>query len=174
MSFHNKKRKNKFNNEKGMAIVETLPLLIIFLVLITYGLGMWGAVHRGVLSSISARNYAFDTFRNRTNLYYHRDASSTNNTSILKQYFNIGFRFHGIQSPNANSLDFTATSVPIAFGQNEDTAESLAAERRPASAQQHNNGIHDLRGRNRSISVNPIWIMIGYGMCVHAACEGGN
>ncbi len=164
-------RKNRLKNEKGMAVIETLPLLIVFLVLITYGLGMWGAVHRGILSSISARNYAYDTFRNRNNLYYHRDASFNNNTNFLKQYFNIGYRFHGIQSPRANSSNITATSIPIAFGQG-DEEDSIRPDRLPATAEQHNNGIHDLTGRNRSISVNPIWIMVGYGMCVNATCEG--
>jgi len=166
-----KKGTSILNNDDGMALIESLPLLIIFVVLMSYGLGMWGATHRGILSSISARTYAFQTFRNRTNLSYHKDTPADKNP----QFRGIGFRFHGIQSYNASSEDagFFATKLPLAFGQG--AIKQHLAEREPSSRPQlHNESIHNLPQRNREVGVNPIWIMVGYGMCISADCGGSD
>lgn len=58
------------NNQKGLATIEALPLVVVFVVLITYGLGLFGFVHTAILHSIGARTYAFETFRNRTNVSF--------------------------------------------------------------------------------------------------------
>lgn len=147
-----------------MAVLEALPLLVIFLVLISYGLGLWGVVHAGVLHSIAARTYAFETFRNRTDLSYFRDSSREG--SVLS-YERFGMRFHGVQSPGSPS-DFHATAVPLAIGRE--------VERSAASLPDHNQRIYTLGPRNREggVEVSPAWLMIGYGMCLNAVCGGSN
>ncbi|RME18011.1 MAG: hypothetical protein D6797_01290, partial [Bdellovibrio sp.] len=87
-------KKEKRTNQKGLATVEALPLLVIFVILLSYALGTWGVVHTAILSSIGARAYAFETFRNRTNLIFHRDIDGS------PQYYNDpqkwGFRLHRV------------------------------------------------------------------------------
>jgi hypothetical protein len=46
------KRVSHSNIESGMATIETIPILVIFLVLISYGLGLWGSVHTAVCTPL--------------------------------------------------------------------------------------------------------------------------
>jgi len=84
-------------DERGMAVFEIIPILVIFVVLINFSLGFFGIVHSGILSSIAARNYAFETFRNRANLNYFRDEDMGDE---LKYSFMTLFksRFHDVIS----------------------------------------------------------------------------
>lgn len=149
------------SNQKGMASIEALPLLVIFVVMISYGLGLFGFIHSGILYSISARTYAFETFRNRTNLVYFRDL----NNSIPEHYQNFGFRFHGIQSETTTSVDdFYASQRPIAIGRDPGNAQ--------ANVLDHNENIYKIDQRNREggVSVSPGWVMVGYGICLNLNC----
>lgn len=156
----------KRKNQKGMAMIETIPILVIFLVLLGYGLGYFGVVHTGILHSIAARNYAFETFRNRTNLSYFRDRQGTDpNAKVL--YSNIGNRVHGINSEEATEPDVVvATSRRLDF--------SKARTPSNVSEAQHNNEVFTITGRNRKgqLETSPVWIMISYGICLDALCGG--
>ena len=152
-------------SEDGIAMVETLPLLVVFTILVAYGLGMWGSIHTGILHSIAARTYAFETFRNRTNLTYFRENRS--GLTRPQHYLKREFRFHAIQSIHAPGEEFYATQRPMAL--------VLDSGRDPASREDHNVNIHSLSGRNPrqgGIGANPIWIMVGYGMCLNPQCGG--
>lgn len=155
---------NKFKNRKnqsGLAIIETLPILVIFIMLIGYGLGFFGVVHSSILNSIAARNYAFETFRNRTNLEYFRDRKSGSEDL----YSNIGNRTHGINAEQTSGgTGVYATTRPLAIGRE--------IERSPASQVDHNLQVFNIIGRNRQggVEVSPVWIMVGYGICINANC----
>ncbi|MCB0422139.1 MAG: hypothetical protein KDD61_14165 [Bdellovibrionales bacterium] len=156
-------RRKTLRNEKGLATVESLPLIVIFLVLITYGLGLFGVIHTSILGSIGARAYAFDTFKNRTNLELFRQEQGTPSS-----YRTFGMRYHGTTTyQNSTSPDFIAIERPIVFGR----APAWAPPGSSASVQDHNERIFQLQpGRNRQVGVSPAWIMIGYGICLDAAC----
>lgn len=151
----------RLKSQRGLAIIEALPLLVIFLILISYGMGLWGVIHTGILHSISARTYAFETFRNRTDLTYFRE----NDLSVVFHYEAEEVRFHMIQ-PVTNATDLFATPRPIAIGREQ-------GERRGGS-QDHNSRIYSIQERNREggVEVNPAWVMIGYGMCLNVSCGG--
>ena len=153
----------KFNlrNEKGMATIETLPLLIIFLILLGFSLGYFGAIHTGILNSIAARNYAFETFRHRANLTYfrdHRDPVYTKN-----YYARAQVRFHSVASGGHDR--FTATERPISIGLGN-------SEEKGRDATTHNTRVPALTNtsRNTDVSVNPIWVKASYGICINAVC----
>ena len=42
--------------------------MVIFVMLMSFGMGLFGVVHTAILHSIAARTYSFETFRQRTNL----------------------------------------------------------------------------------------------------------
>ncbi len=159
----NNKRPNILKDEHGMALLETIPLLVIFAMLISFALGLFGYVHSGILHSISARTYAFETFRNRTNLNYFRE----NLSGLVTPYYysKKGFRFHLILAPNDSRPAFSATAFPIKIGQPLENK---------GSADLHNNRVFDMQDRNQNVEVSPAWLMVGYGMCVTHACGDRN
>ncbi len=151
------------NNEKGMATIEALPLLVIFLVFISYGMGLFGVIHTSILYSISARTYAFETFRNRTNLTYFRE--NPRSGSKTSQYKNVGMRFHIIQSDKPTQEEMQATVRPISIGRASASTNSNDTD--------HNIKIFAMQTRNQSVGVSPAWVMVGYGLCLNANCGDG-
>lgn len=149
-------------NQRGLAIIETLPLIIIFLILMSYSLGLYGFVHASVLHSIAARTYAFETIRNRTNVTYFRD---TPGPSSSVDFTKRNYRFHSIRNPQGGDKEFVAPARRLAFvGSQSDTSGNRADV--------HNNRIFELSQgtRNQDIRVGPAWIMIGYGICTNVQC----
>ncbi len=144
-------------------MIESLPLLFIFVVLLAYGMGFFGIVHTGILNSIGARNYAFETFSNRAILTLFRDDPGTDERNIL-YYDKAGSRYHGIRADNSpNDSTSFATTRPLALGIKPPTSS--------ASVQEHNIDIYALPGRNRNgVAASPAWIMIGYGICIDSKC----
>jgi hypothetical protein len=156
------KRQSILNNERGTALLETIPLLVVFVVLTATGLGLFGVVHTGVLHSIAARTYSFETFRNRTNLYYFREDGSGLSAGTALNYSKKGWRYHAIQNESDPRNRFVATVRPVSFGR------ALAASE--SGQEVHNSTIFSITGRNERLSVNPAWIMVGYGICLNAGC----
>ncbi|MCB0350137.1 MAG: hypothetical protein KDD38_03070 [Bdellovibrionales bacterium] len=157
--------KNRLTNNSGTAMIETLPLLIIFVVLLSFGIGFFGVVHTGIMNSMAARTYAFETFSNRSDVTFFRDRRSD---GIMLQYSAFQNRFHTVDSElnQDNRLgDATfATTRNIAFGRK--IASSQASE------SDHNVNIYTIAGRNRKggVEASPAWIMVGYGICINSKC----
>lgn len=150
---------NRLESEDGMATVELVPLLLIFVFLMSYTLGAFGIVHTAVLNSIAARNYAFETMRNRTSITYLR--------GLPAHFANKGLRLHGIRGEYDNSdFGFRATERNVRFGF---PNEIVNRTRRDV----HNQNVHEdiVPGkRNSRFGVNPVWIQVQYGMCLNVAC----
>lgn len=152
-------------SEKGMAMLEIIPIMAIFALIINYGLGFFGVIHSGILQSIAARNYTFETFRNRANLEYFRDIP----TSATVKYKRSEARYHGIVNKNSSN-DWIATSRGIRF-----------TDRSPAEAignQNHNQqSITTIKNDQLvadsivSEGVDPVWLKTKYGICLTARCQ---
>ncbi len=163
-----KKLFKPLSNNKGMAIVETVPLLVVFIVLMTYAMGLWGSVHAGILTSIAARSYAFETMRNRSALYHFRETNSGDN------YAKSNFRFHSVKSSAEEARDqndFIAEKLPISFAKFSLNSESA----NQYNSKNHHAGItHPDRNLSSALDakrVSPIWIMVGYGYCLTLECR---
>jgi hypothetical protein len=166
------KNKSVLQNETGLATIETVPLLAIFLILLAYSFGSFGIIHTGILNSIAARTYAFEIMRGRANVTYFRDAPGFIGN---KNYKLRGNRIHGIRHelrPGDTSSDFgfRSTERPLRIG--------LGAI--PADASRTNDSIHNQRVFDgvreqvqTTVGVSPAWVMTQYGMCLNANC-GGN
>lgn len=155
-------RKSKLANEKGLAILETVPLIVIFVLLLSFGMGFFGVIHTAVLHSIAARAYSFETYRQRTNLYYFREDGSG-----LDRPFNFtrkGWRFQAVQHESDTRERFVSTTRPITIG------KGTAADAGDNGVDTHNLQIYQMQQRNQRYSVNPVWVMVGYGICLNAAC----
>ena len=143
-------------------MIETLPILVVFTVLITYGLGFFGIVHTGILNSIGSRTYAFETFRNRTNLTIFREDSKVASRATVLTYAKKGMRYHSIGTENGTREEFVVARQPLSVGY----PAPLINDRQ----QDHIEKIYQLEARNQAVGVGHIWMMIGYGMCLDAAC----
>lgn len=158
-----KRQRSSINNEKGMAVLEMIPILVVFVLFINFSLGFFGAIHSGILNSIASRNYAFETFRNRSNLVYFRNVPGD-----LIHYSKENYRFHGTTKENeaANGWNATARTIDF-FG-----FERRAADAVGTDGNTHNNKVRAIpEGRNTTVGVNPIWIKTLYGICLNAKCE---
>lgn len=100
LTLKNKKRKTK-ESEKGMALVEAIPILFLLVVVFNFSLGFFGAIHSGILSSIGSYNYALETFRFKSNLVYFRPGVDKANYSASKN------RVHGTTKEGS---EFSAVS----------------------------------------------------------------
>lgn len=158
-------------NRKGLATLEIIPVMIVIALLINYSLGFFGIIHTGILNSIASRNYAFETFRNRTNILYFHDSPTRASGS---QYSKFNTRMHGIASETrastTGSADAIVTVRPIGFGQSPTVT---------ASDQDHNPSGGDERGifairekvRNQDVDSAPVWVRPVYGICLNAKCK---
>jgi len=123
-------------NQKGMSTLEMVPILTVFLLLVNFGMGFFGVIHSGIMNSIAARNYAFETFRSRTNLNYLRDEITSD---VNPYYSQVGFRFHSIVGEDAKTANlWIATKRPIKFSEVNTGIENIA----PATA--HNQTIRSV------------------------------
>jgi hypothetical protein len=151
-----------FKNERGIALLESVPLLVIFVMLMSFGMGLFGVVHTAVLHSIAARAYSFETFRQRANLHYFREDGSGLNPSTAMTFHKKGWRYQAVQHESDQRNLFIATVRPIALGNRQPAGD--------ATEQTNNVSVGQITGRNEKISVNPVWVMVGYGICMDANC----
>lgn len=158
-------RKSSLKNEKGMAVFEMIPILMIIMLLVNFSLGFFGAIHTGILNSISSRNYAFETFRNRSNLTYFKNTQAG---SVDTFYSEVGMRMHGSKSESSDADTWVATARTIDFVKSEKPAAEIVG----ADAATHKKVREVPAGRNTTVGVNPIWIKTTYGICLNAACGG--
>ncbi len=158
-------KKTLLQDESGLATIEALPLLFLFLLVLSFGFGSFGIIHSGILNSIAARNYAFETFRSRSTLTYFRDNSPR--LIVLKA---AGTRIHAIQSELRNDNSdgsFEATERNISMGittapLNNRNQSEVHLNRAPSTIE---DGV-----RNETISLNPVWLMTQYGICLNSRC----
>lgn len=150
-------------NEKGIAIFESIPIIMVMIVLLNFSIGFFGVVHTGILNSIASRNYAFETMRHRFDNKYFRSGNA-------KPYDKTGYRYHGTVSETVSSEDnfFIATARSIDFF-------NLRGSGRVADLgdkNTHNNETMKVVDglRNEDIAVNPVWIKTKYGICLNLAC----
>ncbi len=157
-------------NEKGMAALEMIPITIIVVLLLSFSFGFFGVIHTGILNSMAARNYAFETFNHRTDLSYRRSNDPKQN--VLEDYFyKDGFRTHSITSEKrplgANTL--VATSREIAFGWDIGKPEVIS---NPGF---HNEAVLQIKDDGTrytsTAGSNPVWVQTSYGICLTRKCE---
>jgi len=121
-----KNNKSFLFNQRGVVILETIPLIWVIFVLLGATLGSWGIVHTAIMNSISSRHNAFFILNHRSDLNYLRDFGpdhypilSRPEDNIHRFYYgNIGSRFFFVQDENfvpGENTDSTATGRFVNF-----------------------------------------------------------
>ncbi|MNJ93520.1 hypothetical protein D3C87_112020 [compost metagenome] len=160
-----KQRRPSINNEKGMAIFEMIPIMVIIVLFVNFSLGFFGAIHTGIINSIAARNYTFETFRNRSDLTYFRNLDA----DTKYEYSKMKHRVHGtVSEKGTNGDQWIAASRVIDFM---DFQPKRAAER-TGDKSAHGVVSWEVKDGERfgKQGVNPIWIKSNYGICLNATC----
>jgi len=164
----------KFRYQQGIATIELVPVLLAFVVLFNFTLGFFGVIHSGILNSIAARNYAFETFRNRSNLNRFRD--DTQNAFSDIAHNKDGFRYHSIISEGAPAVSsgeptWYVTSRAIKFtDQNQGIADD--------SESQDHSRVRQIRdpGKAKDVydqaeGIRSVWVKTAYGICLNHSCQ---
>lgn len=149
-------------------MVEIIPILAVFILILNFAIGFFGVIHSGILNSISARNYAFETFRNRSNLAYLRDTIASEDQFT---YTKSQIRFHVTPKEGQTQENtFQATRRPIKFTEVRGVAEATG----PSSHTKNNLILEGERASEKvdDVGVNPAWIKTTYGICLQASCGG--
>lgn len=173
--FHKKK-------QKGMAVIEAIPVLFMLVMVFNFSLGFFGALHSGILNSIGAYNYTIETFRYKSNLMYFRPGYGTKNYKLAQN------RVHGVlkdgSEQDANNPEekgvWPATIRDINFNYvkgaaGRDLASEIGAESdRSYRGRTDRNNVW-FANSNYTPDGNPIqttriWIKSIYGICINADC----
>lgn len=167
---HVKKRKK---NNKGMALIEALPVLFMVVLVFNFSLGFFGAVHSGILNSIGSYNYTMETFRFRSNLVYFRPGAGTSN------YAKSMNRVHGVIGDGYSKQDTQKGKWPVTVrsiamsgsdklqGSTDITGHSLA--NRLTSVWKADSG-YTASSEDDSPKTPEIWVKTVYGICLNAEC----
>jgi hypothetical protein len=157
-----------FRNERGLAVLEMIPVIIVVGVMLRYSYGFFGVIHSATLQSIAARNYAFETFRHRSNLSILREG-----TYRADYRYKLGARLHGIKDerfPSLGDPKWEPSLRPITFpGDLKDTvgSNSFSARKNEQNKLTSPDAKYD---RDVGEGVNSVWLAIRYGMCLDHRC----
>ncbi len=159
----------KRKGQEGMAIMEMIPIMIVIILLVNFSIGFFGVIHTGILNSIAARNYAFETFRHRSNLTYFT-TNSRDNTDSIASYEFAQERLHLTLSEFAvgkGGQDSYATARAIDFFE---FGQRQADE--AGSKGDHKDKVYNVMDGKRyeEDGVNPVWIKSAYGICLSTPC----
>jgi hypothetical protein len=162
--------KIKSPSQKGMAIIELLPILVIFTLIMNFAFGFFGVIHTGILNSIACRNYAFDTFNNRSSLIYFKDETIDKNPAYQK----MGSRFHAITSEKApnGSQTYFATGREISITGISDFQGGSEAFHNNENSELLKLGQKKSGDRYEGEGANPVWVKSMCGICITSKCGG--
>lgn len=179
-------RKRRFkDSEKGMATVESIPMLFLLVVILSFSLGFFGSIHSGILNSIGSYNYTLETFRFRSDLMYMRPGADPKKYNYKLSNNRVhGTLAEGEESGQQASEDWVATQRSISYAFSPEREEEEVRERTRTLASETNRKYGD-RGAsnniwtvistyvpksNSDIRTPRIWIKTVYGICINADC----
>ncbi len=174
-------------NKSGMAALEIVAIFAVVMILFNFGLGFFGVIHTGILKNIAARNYAFETYRFRTNLdFFWRENNGTHQISKFRLF---GNRFHGMVSENrviGSGENWVATARPISFvssfgGTNADGDQMNSTPEKDTNSKLHNQDVFKIKDDGKPLleekdqyQAFPVWIRPVYGICLNSTCTPTN
>jgi hypothetical protein len=149
-----RREKNKKSGEEGFAIFEAIAFLFAFVMLTVYVIDFFTAIHTGIVNSIAARTYLFETLEHRSDISLFRPENPLD-------YSDRHVRFHAINDEDDDPNATTFVPVPgriLTQSNRDETIQGQVLDPRLDS------------GRNKATI---IYVKTGYGICIDSACPGG-
>lgn len=181
INFKQKNKKKK--NEKGMALVEAIPVLFMLALVFNFSLGFFGAVHSGIMNSIGSYNYTLETFRFRSNLMYFRPGAGMSNYKMAMNRVH-GVTADGYKKNDTDKARWPATVRTIALNMKSTSGLKNPEAIDPSShnyKDKPNGGIwatgdkdFSPNSENEGPKTAEIWIKTVYGICLNADCKPVN
>ena len=162
-------KQRSLKGQKGLASIEAIFMSFLYMLLLSFGVGFFGVVHTGIVNSISARQYAFETFRHRANLIHHRSDPAFPNPLSYRRY---GFRLHTITTEANTTNTFVAPARNLAITDNLNDVGSTGNRNTASHEQLWGLQSSDFDAQRDNFRINPVWVKVGYGICLNAACGG--
>ncbi len=147
-------RVEKNKSESGFALLEAVAFLFIFIVLTVYTIDFFTAIHTGIVNSIAARTYLFETLQHRSDITLLRQGPPERDKN--PSYVNEHYRFHAVVDEEQNPDD--TDSNPSA-GRTLTQADSTLPHE-----------VNDLKFNSKKNKTASIYIKTGYGICIDAKC----
>ncbi len=171
------KSKKRKSDERGLALVEAIPVLFMIIVIFNFSLGFFGAIHSGILNSIGAYNYTIETFRFRSNLMYFRPGSD-----LQSHYAQSKNRVHGIiqdgnSLPDTKGAPWPVTVRTVAFAMGatkikvDDSTTDHQFKRKDDETNVWKYDSNYAPSSNPATNIPEIWIKTVYGICLNADCK---
>jgi hypothetical protein len=169
-----KEKQSILKKQRGVSTIELIPVLLVFVLLLNFSLGFFGVIHSGILNSIASRNYAFETFRNRSDLNRFREDTEIPVEDVTFNKYN--YRYHSILVEGAPSSfsgdpEWYVTNRPIRF-----TDQNLGIGD-DTQVQDHRR-VHEIQDPGRAKDVydedgglRTVWIRTVYGICLNHRCQ---
>lgn len=150
----NKGRRKK--SEKGFAIVEAVAFLFVFIVLTLYIIDLFSAVHTGIVNSIAARTYLFETLQHRADLKWLRYKDVTG--GLKDRNFSLEHeRFHAVTDEDA--IDPSDTEIRASM------RKLTQVNPNDLIQKVNNTGLDSNKNLTTSIKIKT-----GYGICLDSQC----
>jgi hypothetical protein len=147
-------------SQKGFALIEAVAFLMAFVILLVFTVDTFTAIHTGIVNSIGARTYAFQTFSHRADLRVFRESLNPDPGQKLDpgaDYSKLHERFHATVSEVAPPDEAFGYMSGRRLTQVREVVRDMPESRNPFS------------GKNKTSSIQ---IKTGYGICVDAKCGG--
>lgn len=150
----------KKKNQKGFAILEAVVFLTAFMVMAVYSIDFFTAIHSGVVGSIGARAYLFETLRHRSDIDFlrtHVDSPSSDEPRFATQE-NAFERFHAVTDEDfpASATDGMPVVARVLTRNEEEPSEG-------------NLGIKSINDKDNPVT--RIYVKSGYGICTDSRCQ---
>ena len=142
-------------DERGFAIVEAVTFLMVFIIFTLYVIDLFSAIHTGIVNSIAARTYLFETLQHRADIGWLRQEDSTG-AKRERHYVLEHERFHTVTDEDTPPSDKTIRAPARVLTQvNTDDIISKV----------QNSGLDSNKNQTTSIRIKS-----GYGICLDAQC----
>ncbi len=147
--------------EKGLAVLETIPMIFVFVALVGFTIGFYGVTQKMILSSIASRAYGFEQIRHRANVSYLRDVrgGSDNSYNITEH------RYFTVREPGLDGAVFIAAKMNIDY---RDRSPDVASN--PDAHNSTAYGDISRQRRNERHYFKNVWVKVGHGICLTSGC----
>lgn len=178
-----KRTVNKLANNKGSAMIEAIPMVIIMAVLIKVCFGFWGVIQTGIINSIAGYNHTLATFAFRPNLTYLRPGfhEGRNGDKDIKNYAKAQARFHSVNTdrPRTAAQQDSRIATARSFGLDKRTEQLMsgaADEISTSSGRQNSRELFEDIDENKGSAQHTrwtqlVWIKTSYGICLTVKCK---
>ena|ERR1700722_16276966 len=167
MKVNEAQKTNPLKNERGIAMFEGLVFMVAFVILTIYVFDTFTAIHTGIVNSIGARTYLFETLQHRSNIRYLRysDEQSVNGRGPGSK--------EDFRNPQAYDQRFHVVTDEDESIDGDNSIKNPARRLTGVKSGDQGRQMSSTGSNSSSNKTSIIYIKEGYGICLDAGCPAG-